>query len=101
MEETRVRALKPGEPIPEGAVRIHLYPLANVLRPRGRFQKESLSSELRDKFRSEFDHWTDPKYGDSRPPQEVFDQIMANARNELEAALAVVATDTGAMYRER
>jgi predicted esterase len=68
--------------IPEGAVRVHLYNFQNVLRPRGPLQKESLSESIYEKLQTYFESWTDEKYGDSRHPMVVVDQLRQNLLEE-------------------
>ena len=72
--------------IPEGAQRIHLYNFDNLLRPRGTMQKESIGLSLYEKFMSTYEYWTDPKYGDRKPPEEVVQKIRQNVMEELEQA---------------
>lgn len=87
-----VRVLKPGEPIPEGAKRIHLYRFENMLRPRGGVaQKESLSLIIAEQLQTYFESWTDPEYGDSRPRGEVLAGLEQVLKEEVSVAWAVFA----------
>jgi hypothetical protein len=72
--------------LPEGVQRIHLYNFDNLLRPRGSMQKESIGVSLYEKFVREYEYWTDPNYGDRRPPEEVVQKIRENVMEELEQA---------------
>jgi hypothetical protein len=61
--------------IPEGAVRMHLYPVAKVLAPRGSLKKESLSEHILEALNNYYESWTDAKYGDN-PPKEVLQELL-------------------------
>ena len=43
--------------IPDGAIRIHLYPCRNVLKPRGSMKKESLGLVIYERLVSTFEDW--------------------------------------------
>ena len=47
--------------IPDGAIRIHLYPCRNVLKPRGSMKKESLGLVIYDRLISTFEDWENKK----------------------------------------
>ena len=47
--------------IPDGAIRIHLYPCRNVLKPRGSMKKESLGLEIYERLVSTFEDWENKK----------------------------------------
>ena len=49
--------------IPKGAIRIHLYPYRNVLKPRGSMEKESLGLAIYERLTGNYDDWTNPEYG--------------------------------------
>lgn len=72
--------------IPPGAKRVHLYPVQDVLKPRGSLQKESLSLDLSQKLRDAFDSWTSSEYGDSLSPEKVTSILRKNLSSEVEAA---------------
>lgn len=79
--------------IPEGAQKIHLYNFDNILRPRGSMEKESIGISLYEKFMVEYEHWTNPEYGDKRSPQEVVQKIRENVVEELEQAFIKFVND--------
>ena len=83
-----LRILPPGTPVPEGAIQIHLGSPLRVLFGRGPCEKESLSLDIFERLVSTYEHWTDPHYGDSPDEDELYKQIVANAKLELERALA-------------
>ncbi len=80
------RALKPGEQIPEGAVRMHLYPVHRVLSPRGALKKESLSEHILESLTTYFESWTDEKYGDNPSKQELLELLKINLDQEVRIA---------------
>ena len=49
--------------IPDGAIRIHLYPCRNVLKTRGSMEKESLGLVIYERLVSTFEDWSNPDYG--------------------------------------
>jgi hypothetical protein len=68
--------------------RVHQYPFANVLRPRGgECKKESVSAYLADRLWAAFWEWTDADYADSRSPDQVVARIESNLADEVQAAL--------------
>lgn len=84
----KLHILKPGESLPEGAVQVHLYPVEDVLRPRGDFlAKEGLGSTILERLESEWEHWTDPKYGDNPNQERLRDLITENVLMAVTAAL--------------
>jgi hypothetical protein len=73
--------------IDEGrAHRIHLYESKNMLMPRGSMKKESIGLYLLDRIKDAYEDWTDPKYGDNPPKQEVIETLFTNLINEAYAA---------------
>jgi len=74
------------EEIPEGAMQIHLYNFERVLRPRGSMKKESVGSHLLEKLNSYFESWTDKKYGDNPPKEELLKHLHENLMSEVERA---------------
>ena len=83
-----LKILPPGTPIPEGAIQIHLGSPQRVLFGRGPCQKESLSLDIYERLVLTYEHWTDQRYGDNPDEDELYEQIVANAKLELERALA-------------
>ena len=79
----KVIIIKSEKDLPPGAVRVHLYDWKNILHPRGSWKKESFGPPLLEKLTSEFDHWTDPKYGDNPPVNQLVDRILFNLSSEL------------------
>ena len=49
--------IKKKNSIPDGAIRIHLYPCRNVLKPRGSMKKESLGLVIYERLVSTFEDW--------------------------------------------
>jgi hypothetical protein len=82
-----IRALKPGEELPPGAIQIHFGSYGNVLLGRGPLEKESLSLVLLEAMESAFEFWTDPKYGDNPEPKDLAAQVVMNAECELATAI--------------
>ena len=69
-------------------VRVHAYPFADVLRPRGgALRTESLSLTIAEALWNAYRLWMDPAYRDSRAPLHVAGQIGANLVQEVSAAL--------------
>jgi len=81
--------------IPEGAVRIHLYNSKNVLMPRGSMKKESIGSYIYDKLKGAYEEWTDPKYGDNPPEEELLHMLRENLEHEVECAWQALLSEIG------
>ena len=75
---------------------LHLYSFRNILRPRGGLaQKESLSLYILEKLRSCYESWTDPKYADSKPEEEVLLQLKENLEQEVNIAYTLFLREIG------
>lgn len=74
--------------IPDGAVKIHIYPLENVLRPRGSMRKESLGELIVERIRSAYESWTDKNYWDNPSKEELLKILHFNLKSECDAAWA-------------
>jgi hypothetical protein len=72
--------------IPKGAVQCHLYNVENVLRPRGRLKKESLSLYIRQKLLDSYESWTDPECGDNPTEAELLNLMKRNLEEEIDSA---------------
>ena len=72
--------------ISNGAIRIHLYPYRNVLKPRGSMKKESLGSAIYERLTSNFEDWSNPDYGDNPSAEDLLKQLRKNLMGEVEAA---------------
>lgn len=73
--------------LPKNAVRIHLYNVQNVLRPRGgKLQKESLSLYIYDKLNSVYEDWTNLDYGDNPSKKELLEIVENNMIEEVQLA---------------
>ena len=72
--------------IPKGAIKIHLYTLKNLLRPRGTMKKESLGLVIYERITSTFESWSDPEYGDNPEPSLLIKQLKKNLMEEVDAA---------------
>ncbi len=68
--------------------RVHWGRWQDVLRGRGRLEKESLSLEIFEAMVSSYQSWTDPQFGDNPEPAELRERLIQNAREETEAAVA-------------
>jgi len=77
---------KENESIPKGAIRIHLYPYRNVLKPRGSMKKESLGLVIYERLTDTYEDWTDPDHGDNPSKDELLKQLRKNLLSEVEAA---------------
>jgi len=77
---------KENKSIPKGAIKIHLYPYRNVLKPRGSMKKESLGLAIYERLKSTFEDWTDPDYGDNPNEEELLKQLRENLLSEVETA---------------
>jgi len=73
--------------IPKGAVRVHLYNVQNVLRPRGeKLQKESLSLYIYDRLNGVYENWTNLEYGDNPIKKDLIEIIRRNLEEEVQIA---------------
>ena len=72
--------------IPDGTIRIHLYPYRNVLKPRGSMKKESLGLAIYERLTSNFEDWSNQKYGDNPEPDELLKLLRKNLMSEVKAA---------------
>ncbi len=72
--------------IPDGAIRIHLDPYRNVLKPRGSMEKESLGLVMYERLTAIYEGWTNPDYGDNPSEEELLKQLRKNLLSEVEAA---------------
>ena len=77
---------KKKNPIPTRTIRIHLYPFRNVLKPRGSMEKESLGLAIYERLTSNFEDWSNQKYGDNPKPDELLKQLRKNLMSEVENA---------------
>jgi len=85
MDWKRVQVVTPDQ-IPDGAVRVHLYNVENVLRPRGHMKKESVGVYVKDSLDGAYESWTDPKYGDTIDPKVLLKLIHQNLMEEINGA---------------
>jgi len=80
----------------EEVKQLHLYSFRNILRPRGGLaQKESLSLYILEKLRSCYESWTNPKYADSKPEEEVLSQLKENLEQEVNIAYTLFLREIG------
>ena len=89
-----MKIVKPDE-IPEGAVRVHLYKVENVLRPRGPMEKESIGQYIKDKLQGAYESWTDPEYGDRIDPVLLLHLLHNNLMEEVNAAFGQMLGELG------
>ena len=73
-------------PIPEGAVRIHMYNYQDVLRPRGHMQKESIAEYILDRLMGSYESWTDGEFGDNPEATELIATLQKNMKEEMDGA---------------
>lgn len=73
--------------LPEGAQKIHISPVQEVLRPRGSMAKESVGEYLLECLEEHWKYWTDPSYSDNPPKSILAYRLECNLRSEVEAAL--------------
>lgn len=92
----KVKIIQSEDEIPKGSVQIHLYDWKDVMRPRGPMKKESLGEYILERFKSNFEHWTDPKYGDNPDVLHLISMIYNNALEELNCAWSEFINTTGA-----
>ena len=63
--------------IPKGAVKIHIYNIDKILKPRGTMEKESLGLYIKERLSDAYESWTDPEYGDN-PGEELLLKTLKN-----------------------
>lgn len=77
-EETILR-----EQIANGtAKQVHLCSYKDMFRPRGSMQKNSLGAYLLEKLENELESWTDPKYADNPPVDQLLEVMFGNIMEE-------------------
>jgi len=70
------------------AVQVHLYPVTNVLNPRGvPLAKESLSDIIYRHLMASWEYWTDPNYGDNPKIDDLRHIMRVNLEKEVRSAL--------------
>ncbi len=74
-----------GKP-PEGSVRIHMYDVNNVLRPRGHMKKESIAEYILDRLEGSFESWTNKEFGDNPEVSELLAILQTNLKEEVDGA---------------
>ena len=85
----------------EEVKQLHIYSFRNILRPRGGLaQKESLSLYILEKLRSYYESWTNPKYADSKPEEEVLLQLKENLEQEVNIAYTLFLREIGKTEKE-
>ena len=69
-------------------IRVHAYPFADILRPRGGvLRTESLSLTIAETLWNAYRLWTDPAYRDSQATLQVVAQMGDNLVQEVSTAL--------------
>jgi hypothetical protein len=68
-------------------VRIHLLNYKDVLKPRGSMKKESLGLYIKEKMMSDYEHFTNPEYGDNPDVADLIHQLGVNAITEVMEAV--------------
>ena len=69
--------------IPEGAVKVHMYNVQDVLKPRGSMEKESIGLSILERLRNSYESWTDDTYGDNPDKNELIDSLRQNLVYEM------------------
>ena len=67
-------------------VRVHLYNVENVLRPRGHMKKESIGLYIKEKLHDAYESWSDPECGDSIDPEKLMELLHKNLTEEVNGA---------------
>lgn len=93
MTKTTPVLLKPGTPLPPGAIRIHFGNPETALAPRGSMAKNSLGETIFERLKSSYENWTDTKYADNPNPTALANSLHDQAKAELQAALDKFAAD--------
>jgi hypothetical protein len=74
------------ELIPPDAVRVHMYNVENVLRPRGHMKKESIGVTVLERLNSCYEEWTNSDYGDLPSEEELLKLLERNLQQEVVGA---------------
>lgn len=72
--------------IPKNAVKVHLYNIENVLRPRGHMKKESVSEYIMDRLMGAFESWSDDQHGDNPEIDTLLRLLQKNLKEEVDGA---------------
>ena len=67
-------------------IKVHLYDVKNVLRPRGHMEKESIAEYIIDKLSGSFESWTDKECGDNPEVDELLHLLKKNLKEEVDGA---------------
>ena len=70
----------------KGMIKVHMYNVENVLRPRGHMKKESISEYIIERLMSSFESWTNKEYGDNINPDELLQLLKKNLKEEIDGA---------------
>jgi len=79
----------------EKTVKVHLYDLSNVLKPRGTMKKESIGDYILQKLHDYYESWTDKSYGDIPTEEELLALLKANLNSEVESAWKIFRYNVG------
>jgi len=72
--------------IPKDTVKVHLYDVENVLRPRGHMKKESIAEYIIERLTSSFESWTDKECGDNPEVVDLLRLLKKNLKEEVDGA---------------
>ena len=84
-ETLKVKVIS-GKVLPPEAVRVHMYNVENVLRPRGHMKKESIGLAVLDRLNSCYEEWTTSEYGDNPSKEELLQFLERNLQQEVVGA---------------
>jgi hypothetical protein len=73
--------------MPQTIVKIHLLNYKDILKPRGSMKKESLGLYIKEKMTSNYEHFTNPEYGDNPDVEDLIHQLGVNAITEVMEAI--------------
>lgn len=68
------------------SIKVHLYDVSDVLKPRGSMEKESLGAYLLEKLNDYYESWTNKEYGDNPTEEELLALLKTNLNSEVESA---------------
>lgn len=71
----------------KNSVKVHLYDVTDVLKPRGSMKKESIGAYLLQRLEDAHESWTDKSYGDIPTEDELRVLLVNNLNSEVTSAL--------------
>lgn len=67
-------------------LKIHMYNIADVLRPRGHMEKESIGLYIKERLHDVYESWVDPDYADSIEATQLLSLLHQNLMEEINGA---------------